>query len=146
LTENAVRKLESGSSKEPRFSTGLRLARVLGVPPDEIAGIAGESLTAGPDLARVIREVRAQKDALKKQRIEHLSIFGSVARGDARASSDIDIVLTPQSNAPFTLINLAAATQVLQSSLQRSVDVITIKTLESSPFGRKALDEAVSVF
>ena len=38
ITENAIRKLESGDSKEPRLSTALLLADALDVDPDFVYG------------------------------------------------------------------------------------------------------------
>jgi transcriptional regulator with XRE-family HTH domain len=38
IGENAVRKIESGDSKQPSFTTGVRIAKALGVSPWELAG------------------------------------------------------------------------------------------------------------
>ncbi len=122
------------------------MAEALHVPPHQLAGIEGAGWSAGPELGAVIRNLRGHKGALGKLRIEHVAVFGSVARGDAHSGSDIDIVVTPQPHGPFTLINLAAASDLLEAALRGKVDVITLKTLQSAPYGDAALEEAVRVF
>ncbi|MGD0968141.1 MAG: nucleotidyltransferase domain-containing protein [Candidatus Aquilonibacter sp.] len=32
---------------------------------------------------------------LEREGVEHIDIFGSVARGDARPDSDVDVIVTP---------------------------------------------------
>jgi len=61
--ENAIRKLESGITKEPSFTVGVRLARALGVSPWELAFGESESTrltpaaeTAAPDTVAVPRD------------------------------------------------------------------------------------------
>lgn len=39
IRENSIYKIESGDTKQPEFSTGLRLARALRVSPDYLAGL-----------------------------------------------------------------------------------------------------------
>jgi predicted nucleotidyltransferase len=50
------------------------------------------STTTTSDLAeRTIATLRAHEDELRRAGIRHLSVFGSVARGDAEAASDVDL-------------------------------------------------------
>jgi|GEM_PF-553004 len=46
-----------------------------------------------PEAAAVIRTLRSHADELRALGVERLSLVGSVARGDAHAGSDIDLVL-----------------------------------------------------
>ena len=39
--------------------------------------------------------------------VEHLAIFGSRARGDALATSDLDVIIDIQPGARFSLLNLS---------------------------------------
>ena len=43
------------------------------------------------DRDRVIAELKAHAAELKQPGIDHLFLFGSTARGDARADSDVDL-------------------------------------------------------
>src|SRR5579863_2764811 len=147
ITENAIRKIESGESKEPRFSTGLRMAAVLGVSPLQLTGgVNGRQVGSGPDLARVIKRIRGVRKRLEKFGVKHVSIFGSVARGDARSTSDIDVVVEPATGDQFSLIDLGSVDEVLAEALQSRVDVLTLGTIRSSRFAAEALRDAVVVF
>ena len=46
-----------------------------------------------PELADVLRRLRAHALDLQKRGVEHLWVFGSVARGEAARDSDIDLVV-----------------------------------------------------
>jgi predicted nucleotidyltransferase len=148
VTENAIRKIESGASKEPRFSTGLRIARALGVEPAAILGnTTGENEEhASPDLARILRSIRDHRSALEREGVEHVSVFGSTARGEPRAGSDVDVILEPSGGARFSLFNLAAAVDILEAALGCPVDAVTRKTIEGAPFATAVEAEAVNAF
>jgi hypothetical protein len=52
------------------------------------------STTITTDLAeRVIATLHAHELELRKAGIRHLSLFGSIARGDAVADRDVDLVV-----------------------------------------------------
>lgn len=60
IGENAVFKLESGTSAEPKFFVGLKIARALGVTPDELAfGKAGPGEPNSPQ-SDTEREIQAR--------------------------------------------------------------------------------------
>ena len=146
ITENALRKLEAGDSKEPRFSTGLRLARALDTQPQTILTGHRTKASAAPDLAAVIQQIRRNRSKLEKLGIAHLSIFGSVARGDATAKSDVDVAVEPKSEVTFSLVDLGLVSDSLQEALATRVDVHTLMTIQMARFGERALEEAVLVF
>ena len=145
MTENAIRKLESGASGEPRFLTGVRMAQALGVSPLTLAGDTA-SASGTPDLALVIQSIRSVRKMLEAEGIEHVDVFGSVARGDATPESDVDVIFTPQPDARFDLFNLNGAANRLEDILGRKVDVITRRTAENSKRLRGVLEESVRAF
>lgn len=61
---------------------------------------------------------------------QNLRVFGSVARGDDRADSDIDFLVTLE--AGRTLLDLARLEQRLEALLGRRVDVVTEAGLRES--------------
>jgi len=61
-------------------------------------------------------------------RLEGVRITGSVARGDATADSDIDLIVDPQPGA--SLLDLAQFADDLEQLLGRPVDVLSARTLD----------------
>lgn len=70
-----------------------------------------------------IELLRKEKQFLAdKFGVEELAVFGSVARGNETADSDIDILVLFKNK---TLQNYIALTEHLQSVLHRKVDLVT---------------------
>ena len=145
VTENAIRKLESGDSAEPRFSTGVRIAQALELSSDELAGRVTAS-SGAPDLAKVIAAIRALRDLLEREGVKHLDVFGSVARGDATPESDVDVIVTPREDTPYSLFNLSATGSYLEGALARKVDVVTLNMAQSSKRLHDIVEESVRAF
>lgn len=66
---------------------------------------------------------------LKKAGVTRAALFGSVARGEETAESDIDVLVEMPSGA--TLFDLVGLEQALEHVFNRSVDVVTYKALHS---------------
>lgn len=71
------------------------------------------SLPSNESLARLCR----------RWRIAELSLFGSVARGTAKADSDVDLLATFESDAPWSTLDLV---DLRAKSSQRCLDVPSI--------------------
>jgi len=66
---------------------------------------------------------------LREHGVRRASVFGSYARDEQRADSDLDLLIEPADGATlFTLARLEAA---LETALERSVDLITFHALET---------------
>lgn len=143
VTENAIRKIESGSSHEPRFSTGLRIAHTLRVNPEDLLA---ELTAEAPVLLDAVATIRKKQAVLEEAGVAHLSIFGSVARGDASPGSDVDIVIEVKRGRRFSLIDQIRVGELLERLLQTRVDILTARTLRRAPFCARARREAVRVF
>lgn len=76
----------------------------------------------------VIQTLRAKKDELLKRGILSVSLFGSVARGEAAAASDVDLLveLAP----PYTYDRYIGAKFYLEDLLGCSVDLVMQETLK----------------
>ena len=64
---------------------------------------------------------------LRAHGIVRAGVFGSFARGDQRASSDLDLLIEPQ--AGTTLLDLARLELALEDLLGRHVDLVTYEEL-----------------
>jgi uncharacterized protein len=74
--------------------------------------------------AEVIEKLRAHETALRAAGIRALSLFGSVARGDARPDSDIDLAAEFDPAAKMDLIRLVGLERELRDLLGRSVQIL----------------------
>ena len=68
----------------------------------------------------------------RKYHVSSLSLFGSVARGEAKIDSDLDLLVG--FSQPVTLLQLVALERELSSALGRKVDLVTEASL--SPYLR----------
>jgi len=81
--------------------------------------------TGPTDLAEyVLATLRAHESELRQAGIRHLSLFGSVARGDAAAESDIDLAAEFDPAAEMDLIRLVALERRLGETLGRPVEIL----------------------
>ena len=67
----------------------------------------------------------------------HLSRFESVARGQMRDDSDIDICVKTQTPDPFMIVHIK---EDIEHSLKRRVDIVRIRE-KMNPFLKKRIDE-----
>jgi len=72
----------------------------------------------------VIRTLRAREDELRRFGIKRLGIFGSVARGDARPDSDIDLVAELDPAVRVSLLDIVGLEQELGDQFGREVQIL----------------------
>ena len=81
--------------------------------------------TTTTDLAkRVIVILQANEAELRHAGIRRLSLFGSVARGDAEADSDVDLAAEFDPGARVDLVCLVALERQIAEMLGRPVDLL----------------------
>lgn len=56
--------------------------------------------------------------------LQHVSLFGSVARGDASEASDVDLAVTLDAAAGIDLFRFAALTEQVSRMLDAKVDLV----------------------
>lgn len=89
----------------------------------------------------------AHRRELKRLGAERLSLFGSVARGEAGPESDVDIVVDSEGGEALGLFRLARLTDELERILGRPVDVISRRGLEHTDvLKRRVAADLVDVF
>lgn len=120
LGEPAVRRLLSGRHANPTIKTLQAVAEHLGL---QLAFRRQPRARIAPTLA----ELRARADEIERiveaHRGSNVRVFGSVARGDAGPSSDVDLLIDLE---PGTgLLELGVMEDALEQELGRPVDVVT---------------------
>jgi len=99
----------------------------------------------GASKADIVAELRSLERPLRERGLQSLALFGSVARGDVRPDSDVDVLVDIAADVPFSLVDLVAVKDFLEERLGRPVDVVTKKGLE--PLIReRVLREAETMF
>lgn len=91
-------------------------------------------------LEEVLRIIREHRDEIAGYGVTSLSIFGSVARGEAGPRSDVDVLV--EFGVPVGLFHLVKFQHYLERLLGRRVDLATIGALREN-MREQILQEAV---
>ena len=93
----------------------------------------------------LLQTLREHQFELGRLGVSHLSVFGSVARGDARPDSDIDILVDLDQNRPMGLFEYSRLKLHIAAILGSSADVVNRRTLK--PLLRESiLHDVIEVF
>jgi uncharacterized protein len=93
----------------------------------------------------VITALRAHEPELRAAGVTRLSVFGSTARGEARADSDVDLVAAFDDSRPLSLLDVLRIENLIADLLGQSVDLVEEGTLK--PRVRQSVErEAVRAF
>ena len=79
------------------------------------------------DRDEVLGLLKNRKRTLKKYNVRSLSLFGSVARNEARKQSDVDLLV--EFSRPVGLFQFARLKMYLEEVLGREVDLVTPEAL-----------------
>lgn len=131
VPQSTVSNVESGA-RQPSVAMLERLLRGAGFQfePTLVNAIRPSDL-----LARYRSEV---SHLLGRYPIDHAWIFGSVARGDDRPDSDLDLLIELTPDASFA--DYVGLDDELAALLGCSVDVVTTKELESNELFRQRVN------
>src|SRR5438309_6789971 len=90
-------------------------------PPRAVAGI---------DREEVIATLQAHQAELHRRGVRHAALFGSIARGESKRTSDIDILIELDPLAPVGLFEYVGITQYLTDLFPFRVDVANRSSLK----------------
>jgi uncharacterized protein len=97
------------------------------------------------DREQVIAVLRGHERELRAAGVVRLSLFGSVARGDQRPDSDVDLLAAFDDTRRISLLDVAGVEREISRMLGRSVELVEESTLK--PRVRKNVEaEAVRAF
>jgi len=115
-----------------KAAAAARGQTVQGLVDSLVERFLAEETRQAPDLATVLRTLRAQAEPLKQRGIIGLWVFGSVARGDARADSDVDLLAEFAPGAHLSLVGLASLRAELSDLLGASADLVERSALRAT--------------
>jgi predicted nucleotidyltransferase len=75
------------------------------------------------DREQVIATLRAHEATLRQRGVAHAALFGSLARGEAKPASDIDILIELSPHAAVDLFDYVGITHYLADLFPNRVDV-----------------------
>lgn len=76
----------------------------------------------------ILEALASQRSLLDRYGVSAISLFGSVARGEATEESDIDLLV--EFSQPIGLLQFVELKRLLQEFLGRPVDLVTPKSLK----------------
>lgn len=82
----------------------------------------------GPDAIAILRQ---SEPALRERGVLHAALFGSVARGENRAGSDVDIMVEIDPEAGITVFDYVELKEYISSLFDEPVDVVNRDGLKS---------------
>jgi uncharacterized protein len=87
-------------------------------------------LFMAPTLENALQVLRDHERDLRELGVLHSAIFGSVARGEASESSDIDELVDLDDNRPITVFEYARLKRYINELLHGASDVVNRRTLK----------------
>jgi uncharacterized protein len=85
---------------------------------------------AGMNAQDALAALRRHENALRARGVTHAAVFGSVARGENRPDSDLDIMIDIDPEAHVTLFDYAGLKDYIASLFDGPVDVIDREALK----------------
>ena len=93
-------------------------------------------------LDQVLDVVRSERDAARARGVELVGVVGSIARGEARADSDVDVIYDVVGRP--TLLDLGAIVVELETRLGRRVDLIGRQAMRADRWAYMGRDLVVA--
>lgn len=102
-------------------------------------------MTTTKSLDDTLAKLRAHEGELRGFGATHAAVFGSVARGEATAASDVDVLVDLDDRRPMGIFEYARLKLCINEILNGSTDVVNRRTLK--PLLRESiLRDAVNAF
>src|SRR3978361_933717 len=90
----------------------------------------------------IIEKLKEREADLRAQGVAHAALFGSVARGDDRPDSDIDILVDLAPAIVVTIFDYAGVKSFIADLFDRPVDVVSRESLKARLRPKAAAQES----
>jgi predicted nucleotidyltransferase len=81
-------------------------------------------------LDHILNALRAHEGELRRLGVSHAAVFGSVARGENCAASDVDVLVELDQDRPLGIFEYARLKIYINEILDGAADVVNRKTLK----------------
>jgi uncharacterized protein len=78
----------------------------------------------------IIKKLKEHEGDLRAQGVAHAALFGSIARGEDRPDSDIDILVDLDPSIVVTIFDYAGVKDFIADMFDRPVDVVSRESLK----------------
>ncbi|HEX7774982.1 MAG TPA: nucleotidyltransferase domain-containing protein [Parvibaculum sp.] len=117
-----------------------------GTPLKSSVAALRSALEEGPRLARVLRALQAAQPKLKEMGVEHLAVFGSVARMEDGPESDVDVVVDIDPARHLDILDLVGIASALTDILGIKVDVVRRRSGMKPELAGHIAEDQIHVF
>ena len=93
----------------------------------------------------IIATLKATADSLKAEGVAHLALYGSRARGDANARSDLDVLIETVPGRRFSLLNLSGVGLAIEDAVGIPSQITLRRSLDPK-FAARIRDDLIEVF
>ena len=128
------------------------IAAERGLPVEDVVNIAvSEYVDAQglvpPTATEIIQKLKPLKPKFEREEVIHLSLFGSVARGEARRGSDIDLVAEFKNGWGAGLFRLGRLDELVENAIGEGfkIDLVPYHFLPP-PIQEAANSHAIKIF
>ena len=97
-------------------------------------------------LRHVLSVLRRLRKKLETRGLAHAGIFGSVARDEAKISSDIDIVVTPAEGRTLDLMDLGAVQEILNEAFEGVEIDLVVEPIRKASLKQVISKERINAF
>ncbi|HEY0105666.1 MAG TPA: nucleotidyltransferase domain-containing protein [Rhizomicrobium sp.] len=95
-------------------------------------------------LEKALEILRANRAMLQERGVLHAAVFGSVARGEARDDSDVDILVDLEREKPSGIYEYVRLQSDIAALIGRKIDLVERNAVK--PHMQGALKDAVNAF
>jgi predicted nucleotidyltransferase len=97
------------------------------------------------NFVEALETLRRSEDSLRARGVRRAAVFGSVARGDNRRDSDVDVMVEIDPDAHLTVFDYAGVKDYITSLFDQPVDVVNRDSLKPH-LRRAATRDAIYAF